>query len=125
MGVEAAYWDKPVILLAGSFYYHAGLCYTVNNKSELKKLLMQPLQSRKNINALKYAYYILYNNTELKNNHLDINWDIFSFCGKKIMNLHYLKIFGSSKLYALLLALIHSVCKRFDNPKFILPIEEA
>lgn len=60
VGVEAAYSDKPVILLGASFYKGLGFCYEPNNVSEMEnQIFIQDLVGLKNQNILKYGNYIM------------------------------------------------------------------
>lgn len=59
-GIEAAYWGKPVILLANCIYKQLDFCYFPNNLDELNDLIAAPsLKSKKNDGVLKYAYYFV------------------------------------------------------------------
>lgn len=59
IGVESVFWDKPVILLAGSYYYHLNICYIPQNVEQLKYYLEAVLPLKDKTNAIKYGYYTL------------------------------------------------------------------
>jgi hypothetical protein len=59
IGMEANYWRKPVILLAKSFYYYAGLAYVPETKSHIPGLLIQELQPKPVENSERIAFYLM------------------------------------------------------------------
>lgn len=59
MGIEAAYWGKPSVLVGRSFYSELGSVYRPSTREELELLLMQnDLPARPIEGALKYGGYI-------------------------------------------------------------------
>lgn len=59
IGIEAVYWNKPVILLAGALYYYLDQCYIPKTKAELHTLLVSDLMSRRTDNVVKLGYYMI------------------------------------------------------------------
>lgn len=59
IGIEAVYWNKPVILLAGALYYYLDQCYIPTNVTQLKQLLDDYLVPRKSIDAIKFGFYMM------------------------------------------------------------------
>lgn len=59
IGVESAYWGKPVILLAESFYSSLDLFYKPKSGPELVFLLDADLKSKDNLPALKFGFYVM------------------------------------------------------------------
>jgi hypothetical protein len=59
IGIEAAYWNKPVILLAGALYYYLNDVYVPKDRSELKQMLLATLPSRKSQDTVKFGYYMM------------------------------------------------------------------
>ena len=60
VGVEAAYSNKPVVLLGSSFYKGLGLCHEPSNITEMEALIFsKELAPLNNLNALKYGNYIM------------------------------------------------------------------
>ena len=58
-GIEAAYYGKPVIILAKSMYYKLGSVYFPENLVELKDMIQSKKLKPKNIDgAIKYGYYM-------------------------------------------------------------------
>ena len=106
MGVEAAYWGKPVILLAGTWYYYSGVCYVPESIDELKALLFQTLLPKDNKAAIKWGFYRMYNDPAGHAQYIDIDSEWFNVGKYHLWDEHYLKLFGSSKLYAMYLYLV-------------------
>lgn len=125
-GMEAAYWGKPVILLAGAMYYHTDLCYKPKNLDELYTMLKSSLSPKDNKIAIKFGFYYMYRNPEDKYKYIDFNWDKFKFLNKELVNIHYLKLLGSSKLHSIFIALL-SKClyNSKKDSKFEIPLKEA
>ena len=105
MGLESAFWGKPVILLAAAFYYSKELCYIPNNNQELYNLLTKNLPSKNNIEAIKWGYYFMHRDSTNKYNNIDFNRSTVCVLGKSIIAPHFLTLFGSYKLYAIFCAI--------------------
>ena len=58
VGVEATFWGKPTILLAGALYTHLNTAYYPKSFEELDNLLFSKLEAMPRLGALKYALYI-------------------------------------------------------------------
>lgn len=124
MGLEAAYWGKPVILLSGSFYYYTDLCYKPHSKDELYTMLTTTLASKNNEEAVKFGFNFMYRNPDNKFKHVDFNWRNFEFLGRKLVAVNYLKLLGSARLYAVYIALLRKVLGA--NEEFVkIPMEEG
>ena len=97
-GVEACYWGKPVILLAGSFYYHQDIAYKPQTPEELYTLLEQDLEVKPKVEAAKYGYYLMsYSKYTRKNKFSPVPLKVL---GKNVgLGHHHLKILGSKMLY--------------------------
>jgi hypothetical protein len=75
IGIEAAYWGKPSILLGRALYENLDCIYKPQNHSELVALLNSNLSPLNNYTALKYAMreithgtpYLYYKETKIKN----------------------------------------------------------
>jgi hypothetical protein len=59
IGMEAAYWNKPVILLAGALYYYLNDVYVPKDKSELSQMLKAELTPRKSSDSLRFGYFMM------------------------------------------------------------------
>jgi hypothetical protein len=76
MGLEASFWNKPVILLAKARYFYADVAYVPKGVEEVESLLGQELTPKDRVNAIKFGYYYLqggvkaryYNSTSLSSN---------------------------------------------------------
>lgn len=58
-GAESVFWEKPVILLAASFYRDLDITYNPKTPEQLIDLLVQKLPCKEKINAVKFGYYLL------------------------------------------------------------------
>lgn len=99
-GAEACYWGKPVILLAGSFYYHLEVAYKPKTAAEVFELLNKDLEPKPQVEAIKWSYYaISYEKYTRKNKFSPVPIRLF---GKKVgLGHHHLKVFGSKLLFRL------------------------
>jgi ABC-type cobalt transport system substrate-binding protein len=60
-GIEASASKKPVILLAGCYYYHLNATYNPQSKAELESLLLDAqLMSKPELGAQIFGYYMSY-----------------------------------------------------------------
>lgn len=124
IGMESAYWGKPVILLAGCIYYLSDLCYVPHSESELVQLLHQPhLDPKDNSEALKIAFYIMYRNPANRYKYIDFNFVNFAIGKSTFRTVKYLKTLGSYKLYAIINRLIHKFHKHWQHTRPI-PYDE-
>lgn len=103
MGLEASYWQKPVILLAGANYYYSDLCYVPKSEDELCNLLTASLHTKKNDTAIKWGFYMMYRDPKDKWKYMPPTGEKFRFWRFNCFAVHFLKIFGSSKLYAIVI----------------------
>ncbi|MDR0330932.1 MAG: hypothetical protein LBH93_04395, partial [Chitinispirillales bacterium] len=61
LGVEAAYWGKPVILLCAAFYKYLNICYKPESAEEAFSLIgADELPAKDRADALKYGFYCMY-----------------------------------------------------------------
>lgn len=61
IGVEAVYWSKPVILLNQSFYSLFDICYIPSSKEDLKKMIINKLELKDRLPAIKYGFFVMNN----------------------------------------------------------------
>ena len=67
IAIEAAYANKPCILLGRTLYENLGFCYTPKNLRDLKKMIFNPnLKSRRNINLYKWVVFWIKSGTGQK-----------------------------------------------------------
>ncbi|MEZ6093037.1 MAG: hypothetical protein R3C03_02195 [Pirellulaceae bacterium] len=57
IGIEAAYWHKPSVLLGPCYYQRMGATYEPQTHNEVVKTLSQNLKPLDNIAAKQYGYY--------------------------------------------------------------------
>ena len=123
MGLEAAYWNKPVILLSGAVYYHTNLCYKPKDKEDLYRMITSSLSPLDNNEALKFGFYYMYRNPLDKFKYIDFNWSTFKFLGRTFQSVNYLKLLGSSKLYSLYIAICKKIYKN-NSCLLAIPLKE-
>jgi hypothetical protein len=119
-GAEACYWGKPVILLAGSFYYHLDVAYKPQTPGELYDLLQKDLEPKPQIEAIKYSYYLTnYEKYTRKNKFSPVPIRLF---GKKVgLGHHHLKVFGSKLLFRLAEQSLQILGKLRASKKLMIP----
>jgi hypothetical protein len=57
IGIEAAYWNKPSVLLGPSIYEHLGGTYNPASHEEAVEMLLSPLPPKGREAAINYGYY--------------------------------------------------------------------
>ena len=102
IGVEAAYWGKPTILLSGAMYYYLDCCYIPASKNELFDLINSHLTPKDKLGVYKFG--LTYHDSIGQTCDLvDCNWKTYSlkFFGytKKITLNNWEKLFGSHILF--------------------------
>lgn len=101
MGLEATYWEKPVLLLGASYYTPLDMCYKPGSMEELKHLLLGELQPKGKQMAIEFGYSFMYRSPEDGYEYFDFNRTGWNLRGKTLELSHYQTLFGSKKLYAL------------------------
>ena len=97
MGVEAAYWGKPTILLAGAFYHELDVCYAPKTPEEIYPLIeCKDLPPKARDGAIKYGYYIL-NHSLLAIPKKYIDYALYK-TGRKSYASGYARFLGSLRL---------------------------
>ena len=121
-GVEACFWGKPVILLAGAFYYYLDVCYKPKTETELFKLLETKLPVKEKIAAIKYGYYIVsFTKYTSKNSLSPRPMKLFN---KKVGFKHqHLKILGSSSLYRVVEKCVSYISIKLLSKKREIPVK--
>ncbi len=103
IGMEAAYWGKPVISLTKYFYWKLGVLYHPNTPEEIWPLLdNQELEAKDkdNVNLIKYGYWLLHPNyPEVKN--VPYHFVEFSIGGHHYTDYTFMKFMGSYKGHVL------------------------
>ena len=125
IGMEAVYWGKPVILLAGAAYYYSNICYIPKSKEELKEIIVKTLPPKENDATIKWGFYVMYRAPEDKYQYVDFDYENRRILGIEYIDIHYLKLFGSSKLYGIYTKLCHAIRKRIRKPIALsVPLQE-
>jgi hypothetical protein len=126
MGVEAAYWNKAVILLAGCLYYDLDICYKPKNVSELKQMIIAKLAPKGELDSLKYAYSLMHKDPDRMYKYVDFTTHVYHVFGKTIHAVNYKKLLGSSILFAVYQGTARRFLKLFWKNRFpAIPTKEA
>jgi len=99
VGIEAAYWKKPVVLLTKSMYVYSGCVYYPTNLDSLWALLKtENLPTLFNESVLKYGFF---NNYEPKNTKSLLNYDYVNIrlFNHEYQSSSFLKVLNSQKLF--------------------------
>lgn len=125
-GIEAVYWGKPVINLAGSFYRDLNVVYKPKSIIELWNLLeTKNLKCLSNSNLLKYGYYRMKDERE-RTSFIPLEYHFINFGGRKRRPcFKYQKIFGSSTLYAVVDRLLRYSVSLLPAKFSTIPTKEA
>ena len=101
MGMEAAYANKPVILLSEKWIYGEDIAYVPQSKNELYRLIDSNLKCKSQYESLKYGFY--FQNRRLSGVLLekDSQPETVDFKMIKYTNHKNRKIFGSNVLFML------------------------
>lgn len=126
VGIEASYWQKPVLLLGGAFYMHLNAVYYPKNIDELNTLLVDVLEAKPRLGALKYALYIFGERGSLFR-HFDFNCKTLKFGYLKMVVENCFCYRGTFIPYLIVKSIfqIMNFPFRFYFKKFILPQLEA
>jgi hypothetical protein len=129
MGLEAAYWKKPVILLNCAFYYYADICYIPQTEQELYDLIPQYLEPKENENILKYGLYyidktpiIIDKKEQFK--YVDFNPFSIPVMGRPLYGFNYQKWMGSKKLSAISIGTQRLIAEKVSKGRFEMPVED-
>lgn len=107
LGIEACYWNKPVILLRASFYYYLGACYIPKSKKEVIEMIQQDLIPKEQLPAIKYGYMIM--NRQLfaiPFKHLDMHTVRINIIKCKVLTTAYPKLLHSAVLMQIVRSII-------------------
>jgi hypothetical protein len=91
VGVEATYWNKPVILLNGSLYFYLNVAYYPKNMNDLKELLYAKLDPKPKLGSLKYAHYI-FGGRGVEFKYINPNSNVIKILNRQILLHNYLSI---------------------------------
>lgn len=121
IGVEAAYWEKPVVLLAEAFYSNLDLCYAPNSIPELKEIILAKIKPKDNLPALKYGFFIMKDIREDPIANFNIKATIIK---KKYFFFRYRPIRYSTVYLAIIKIFLIIINKIYPRSKNKIPIKE-
>lgn len=129
MGLEAAFWQKPVILLSASLYYYADVCYIPQTKEKALELIRENLMAKNSEFPIKYGYYSMnYEDASIDENRYSFldNTGVPIKIGKfEASGVRYQKCLGSARLFLLLFSGFRFFCEKIHRNRLILPRLEA
>lgn len=105
IGIEAAYWGKPTILLSGAMYYYLDCCYIPSSKDELFSLINSNLTPKDKLGTYKFG--LTYHDSIGETcDFVDCNWKTFTLnvfgYKKKITINNWEMLFGSTFVFYVL-----------------------
>jgi hypothetical protein len=128
MGIEAAYWNKPVILLGASLYYYADICHIPKTKEEIIPIITSDIESKQNLFIQKFGYYFMdfkrATFEEQMYKYFDYTTYSISIGGFKAHGVNYQKLLGSKKLLLLTVSTMRLISGKIFRNKYRLPLEE-
>ena len=130
MGLEAAYWKKPVILLGCSWYYYEGLCYIPKTKKELNQLIPKKLLPiGDELKILKMGLFHYHRDSTIidKNSifsYINFNPKIYKIFNFEIIGYNYQKMLGSVFFKTFVVFFMKIISRLFFKNRFILPLED-
>jgi hypothetical protein len=121
--VEACYWGKPAILLAGSFYYYLDIAYKPSSKNELFSLIKDELRPKSKMEAIKYGYYLMnYKKYTLPNPQDPQPLNVLGI--QLGLGFEFLKIFNSKRIFKLTEKVFKNSIRRKNKKNYPLPLKE-
>lgn len=115
MGMEAAYANKPVILLSEKWIYGEDIAYVPQSKNELYQLIGSNLKCKSQYESLKYGFY--FQNRRLSGVLMekDSQPEILDFKMFKYLNFKNRKIFGSNILFMIFDIMARNLMVKIPN----------
>jgi hypothetical protein len=122
-GVESCYWGKPVILLAGSFYYYLDVAYKPKTVREIFELIKNELSPKSKIDAIQYGYYLMnYKEYTLPNSQDPQSLNILGF--NSGLGFDFLKSHNSKTLFKLKEKILKKALNYRKGKLYPLPLKE-
>ncbi len=133
MGLESAYWGKPVILLCCGIYYYSNITYNPKKREDLFTLIEQSnLKPKSSLDILKIGLYLYRKNplflTEednLQYKYINYNPKSFTLFGRKLFAFQYQKFWGSAKAAAIWLYTKRFLAQKLYKSQYNLPTKDA
>lgn len=118
IGIESAYWHKPVICLAHSFYLKLDVAYNPKSEEELWSYIdTKALKEKYNDETLKFGYFYMSRNNDqfyyIKNGLFHYN-----ILGRVYEYPRYCKLMGSTFLHMFLFEVFKKLCKIISKREF-------
>ena len=121
-GIEATYWGKPSILLAGAMYYYINACYIPKTKEEVTEFITSDLDVMDNFSSIQYGYYIMDREfLSTRSIYFDLNTQDYSVLGFKCRQPKYMTLFGSNALMKIVNLIGAKFITRFFKNKIKTP----
>jgi hypothetical protein len=121
-GIEATYWGKASILLAGAMYYYIDACYIPKTKEEVTELITQDLPAMDNFPAIQYGYYIMDREfLSSKAIYFDLNTKDYSLLGYKCRQPRYMTLLGSNAFMKIINLIGSKILTRFFKNRIKTP----
>ena len=126
MGIESAYWNKPVILLSCALYYYANFMYIPKDENELYQLIKEQLKPIYNENILKYGLYYIDKSAVIIDKkeqfkYVDYNAFKIRIFNKTLHGYNYQKMLGSAKCSALIIGSRRLFANYTSSSRFEIP----
>lgn len=123
MGLESAYWKKPVILLSCAFYYYSDFCYVPKNEDQLKVLIKNKIEHIESENIIKFGLYyfdksavIIDNEEQFK--YINYNPIKINLMKKVFHGFEYKKILGSTFIAAVLTNFLRYLATKTSKSRY-------
>ena len=118
IGIESAYWHKPVICLAHSFYLKLDVAYNPKSQEELWKLIeTNNLPDKYKEDVLKFGYFFMSNNRKgFKYVENGVNY--YKLFSHDYGYPRYCKLAGSTYLYMLVNGGLRAMLRKYGKEEF-------
>ena len=123
MGIESAYWGKPVILLGPAMYCYDDITYFPRTKEEAMDLMTKELQPKRNDNIIKFGAYMLNKDPLIiPTKYINCDVNVRRFLGNKYSSSPYINFLGNETITGLYIAVNRKI--RGRKRLFTIPKEE-
>ena len=121
-GAEAAYWGKPVILLAASFYRELDITYNPVSMDELGTLLTARLEPKDRMSAIRYGYFVMNRDAVADDiSSFDVGMCKVPFGRKSMLTCRYNTLLGSCALMKYCRVVLKYCFSRFGRMPLAVP----
>jgi hypothetical protein len=128
MGIESAFWKKPVILLSCALYYYENFIYKPTNESEVYEYIYDYLKPLYNESILKYGLYYIDKSAVIIDKkdqfkYVDYNSFKVKILDKTVHGYNYQKMLSSAKVSALTIGGLRWMVDLTGSSHYEMPIE--